>query len=211
MVATKKKAIKIFLFDLDDTLIDSTIYAEIYSPILEMIKKKLNFNDEELSKKVKSLGLQKNKFGRWDTGDLCRELGLLKDYYLILEKNIKTKQVLRNEVIRLFKTIKSKKTQKIGIVSNSMKRTIGLYLNRYQLNVFVDFVFSAEDAGCRKNHIEFWKELIEKEKLDPKECLVIGDDEVDDVLIPKRAGFNTFLIHSAKDLEDIDTYKNKKL
>lgn len=211
MTLIKKRVIKTFLFDLDDTIIDTTIYAEIYHPILKMIKEKFKLNDQKLSKKVKSLGLEKNKFGRWDTGDLCRELGLLKEYYLLLEKNIKTKKVLRNEVIGLFKKIKMKKTQKIGIVSNSMRRTINLYLKRYQLNVFVDFVFSAEDVSCRKNQVKFWKKLIEKEKLNPTECLVIGDNNIDDVLIPKQAGFNTFLIRSAKDLEEIDTYKNKKL
>ena len=79
--------INTYLFDLDDTLISTKIYAEIYKPILKMVKKKLT--DKQLDQKAKELGLEKNKFDRWDTGDLCRELKLLEEYYIVLvEQNI---------------------------------------------------------------------------------------------------------------------------
>ena len=73
--------INFYLFDLDGTLIDTRIYAVIYLEILEMVKKRLNLSDEELEAKAKGFGLKKNKFKRWDSGDLCRELDLLDEYY----------------------------------------------------------------------------------------------------------------------------------
>ncbi len=191
-----------YLFDFDDTLISTKIYAEIYEPILSMIKKKLKLTNKEIDEKAEELGLKKNRFGRWDTGDLCRELGLVKDYYQILGKHIDVIAVLHDTVIELFKNIKSDK-KRIGIVSNSMQRTIQLYLQKYDLSRYIDFVFSQDDAGYRKSDDQFWKKLILKEKLIVKECLVIGDNPVEDVEIPKKLGFKTRLIEDKEDLAKI--------
>ncbi len=191
-----------YLFDFDDTLIKTTIYAKIYEPILSMIEKKRKLTREEIDEKAEELEFRRNKFGRWDTGDLCRELRLVEDYYHILGKHIDVIPVLHNTVIELFKKIKSDK-KRIGIVSNSMQRTIYLYLRKYDLLKYIDFVFSQDDAGCRKNDERFWKKLILKEKLIVKECLVIGDNPVEDVEIPKKFGFKTRLIRDKEDLAKI--------
>ncbi len=133
-------SITTYLFDFDDTLISTKIYAEIYEPILLMIRKKLKLTSEEIDEKAIEWGFKKKKFDRWDTGDLCWELGLIEEYYDILGKHIDVIPVLHDTVIELFKTIKSKK-KKIGIVSNSMQRTIKLYLEKYDLLKYVNFVF----------------------------------------------------------------------
>ena len=193
-------AIKIYLFDLDDTIIDTKIYAKIYTPILNMIQKKLDLNNKQLDEKAKELNLEKNKFSRWDTGELCKELNLLEEYYKILEKQIKVMPVLHKTILNVFREIK-KQNKKIGIVSNSMTRTIKAYLNRYKLNDYIDFIFSIDDSGCKKRDEKYWKTLIEKKKLNPEECLVIGDDIIQDVKTPERVGFNTFLIKKPSDLK----------
>lgn len=192
----------VFLFDLDDTLIDTKIYAQLYEPILRLIVEKKKLTGESLDKKAAELGLTKNRYGRWDTGDLCRELGLLAEYYEELEKTIEIVPVLRDSVLDVFSKLREKK-KKIGIVSNSMRRTIGLYLQKYDLLPDVNFVFSQDDAQCRKNDPVFWKKLIQKEKLIPKECLVVGDDPIDDGEIPESLGFRTFLIKSSESLREL--------
>jgi len=192
--------INVYLFDLDDTLVDTKIYAEIYSTVLGMVKEKLNINDELLEDKAEELGLEKNKFDRWDTGDLCRKLGFLEEYYKILEEKINVLPVLHDNVQGVFSKLNAE-GKKIGIVSNSMARTINAYLKKYDLNEYVDFVFSFDDAGCLKRSDDYWKTLIEKHNLVPRKCLVIGDDIRDDVKMPKMFGFNTFLIKSSEDLK----------
>ena len=189
--------IKTYLFDFDDTIINTKIYAEMYEPVLKMIKKKLNFKD--INAKAEELGLTKNKFGRWDTGDLCRELGVLEMYYQILEKHIKVVPVLHDTIITVFKKIK-KQNKTIGIISNSMIRTITAYLNKYKLHEYLDFVFSSDDTESKKKEEIYWQKLIKKHKLKPKECLVIGDDPIQDEEVPNKFGFNTFIINDAKDL-----------
>lgn len=191
-----------YLFDFDDTLISTKIYAEIYEPILKMIRKKLKLTNGEIDEKAMEWEFKQNKFGRWDSGDLCRELGLVEEYYNILGKHIDVIPVLHDTVIGLFKRIKSEK-KRIGIVSNSMRRTILLYLRKYDLMGDIDFVFSQDDAGCRKNDERFWKKLIFKKKLVVRECLVIGDDPIDDVEVPKKLGFKTRLIKDKENLAKI--------
>ncbi len=195
-------AIKVYLFDFDDTIISTKIYAELYQPLLKMIKSKLKLTDPQLNQKAEDLGLKKNKFGRWDTGDLCRELNLLEEYYQVLEKQIKVMPVLHDTVINVFKKIKAKK-RKIAVVSNSMRRTVNAYLHKYNLEKYLDFTFMRDDAQCKKSDDTYWKTLIKKHKLNPKECLVIGDDPEQDGAIPEKFGFNTLIIKSPKDLEKV--------
>ena len=190
-----------YLFDFDDTLISTKIYSDIYEPILLMIRNKLKLSIEEIDKKAPELGLKKNKFGRWDSGDLCRELGLTEEYYHILGKHIEVIPILHDKVIEVFEKITFEK-KKIGIVSNSRRRTISLYLHKYELLKYIEFIFSQDDAGCRKNEEFFWKKLLAKEKLIAKDCLVIGNDPVDDIKVPQKFGFNTKLI-TDKDLTKI--------
>ena len=194
--------IKTYLFDLDDTLIDARIYAQLYPKILLLIENKKKLKGTDLDRAAESFGLKKNKYGRWDTGDLCKGLGLLNEYYRELEKLIEVEPVLHDSVEKVFTKVKKKRAE-IGIVSNSMQRTIRLYLVKYGLTNHVDFIFSSDDAGCNKDNGNYWKKLLETEKLNSKECLVIGDDELEDVQVPAKFGFKTFLLRSPADLETV--------
>jgi len=176
-----------YLFDLDGTIVDAKIYATICPTVLQLIETKTGLKGEVLEKKALQLGLHKKE--RWDSGDLCNGLGLLEEYYSILEKEVEKSSGLRPEIKDLFQQGK-----KIGIVSNSMRRTIELYVKRFKLHV--DFIFSSEDAGCRKDKVEFWKRLIAKEKSIPKECLVIGDDPMEDGEVPRKLEFRTRLVEN---------------
>ncbi len=191
-----------YLFDLDDTLITNKIYATIYPAIKVLIQKKFSLNEKQFEEKAKSLGLKKNKYERFDSGDLCVKLGLTEEYYQILKEHIKIISVLKEGVHEVFDKLKREK-KRIGIVSNSFQRTIKLYLEKYHLQHFVNLIFSAEDAGCKKDKEEFWKALIKKEKLNPKDCVVIGDHEVEDKEVPEKFGFRTFLIENEDDLKRV--------
>ena len=185
-----------FLLDLDDTIVDGKVYAKIYPEILEMLKSK----GIDLAQEVKKLGLKKNKFGRWDSGDLCRKLDLLNDYYQILKPQIKLSFNLKEEIVPILKELKEKR---VGIVSNTMLRTIQIYLKKYDLEKYFEFIFSFEDSEHRKDQQQCWQDLIKKEHLNPKKCLVIGDDPIEDIEIPSKLGFKTLLIRESKDLKQI--------
>jgi HAD superfamily hydrolase (TIGR01549 family) len=194
-----------FLFDLDDTLIDSKIYKEIYPVIVEKVCFDLKINQEELFSKAESFGLKKNKYGNFDSGDLCRKLNLLELYYSVLEEAIKVKEMLHDNVLEVFSSLKEK-GKTIGIVSNSMLKTIKLYLNKYEIKP--DFIFSSDYTGCLKDCNEYWKKLITAEQLTPSECLVIGDDYNEDVTIPSSLGFKTFYLDKVSKLKEVEKFIN---
>lgn len=194
--------IKCYLFDLDDTLIDSSIYHTLYEPVMKRVEKELKLTRPEIIKKLDSLKIRKNKIGNHDTGDACKKLDLLDLYYEELEKHIKIHNPLRDEVKSLFERLKSDKKH-IAIASDSMRRTIKLYLDKYKLSDYIDFVFSAEDAGCKKDDEKYWKIIIEEHRLKPEECIMVGDNELEDIAVPKRFGFHTFLIKNKEDLKRI--------
>ncbi|MFA6462247.1 MAG: HAD family hydrolase [Candidatus Woesearchaeota archaeon] len=195
-------AITTYLFDLDDTLIDAQIYAKIYPFIISGIKSKFKLTDKLLDEEMQQLGLKKNKYNRWDTGDICRALGMLDFYYQELEKAIQVNSWVNLDAQALFSTLKQR-GKKIGIVSNSMSRTIYAYLHKYGLSEMVDFIVSAVELNKRKSDEVFWRDLISSHKLIPKETVVIGDDLQEDVNLPKKFGFQTFHMVRAEDLKRI--------
>lgn len=148
-----------YLFDLDGTLIDNTIYAKIYEPILTMIRKKTQLSGENLDSRAQGAGLEKDQFGRYDTRELCQQLSLLNEYYLILEKYIEVNSSLHLRVITLLQKLNQQR-KVIGIVSDSLRRSITTYMKAYRLERYVTFVFCAEDAGCGKDTLSFWTKLI---------------------------------------------------
>ena len=192
--------IESFLFDLDDTLIETKIYRQIYPEVVKRLSTQLKISETELFLKVDKLGLKKNKYGNYDSGELSKSFKQLNLYYSILETAIKINKSLHDNVLEVFSSLKNK-GKRIGIVSNSMHRTIELYIQKYQLKV--DFVFSSDDAGCNKDQERYWKRLIKKEKLTPKNCLVIGDNLHEDVEVPSSLGFKTFYLDNVKKLKEV--------
>ena len=56
-------------------------------------------------------------------------------------------------------------------------------------------ITSAEDYHFTKPHIEFYKELLDKIKKKPSECMIIGDDPIND-MVAGGLGIKTFLVKS---------------
>jgi len=84
-----------------------------------------------------------------------------------------------------------------------MRRTIKAHLNKYELTEYIDFIFSRDDCNCKKRDDKYWQTLIKKESLDPKECLMIGDDSIQDIEMPSKFGFQTMLVSSSEDLKKL--------
>ena len=58
---------------------------------------------------------------------------------------------------------------------------------------FSYFIFSS-DIGYRKTDQEFYKICLQKTRNVPGECLVVGDNYLQDVVIPKKVGLKAVLI-----------------
>lgn len=184
-----------FLFDLDGTLVNPQVYVALYEPILSALRSRLQGAVEEEAKRV---GLSR-RAGRWDTGDLCRELGCLELYYTLLELRLKQESAVYPEARELIHCL-SAHHMRIGVASNSMRRTITAHLRSSDLIEHVHFTFSAEDAGVRKLEEAFWETLVKTQTVNPSTTIMVGDDDLEDIVVPGRLGIFGYKIGHPSDL-----------
>ncbi len=188
---------ELYIFDLDDTIIDSSIYSKMYSELLREIVSKHNLSEIELQKEITKLKEETGK-QRVDTYDLCKKINCIEIYYTILEKYIKYASSLKvGSIPKIFKKIKDNK-KRIGIVSISQERTILLFLDRFNLNKYVDFIESG-----KKDTVLFWIQLEKKHNFYKKDTLVIDDS--DEILqIAEHAGYKVLNVKEISNLDKFD-------
>jgi len=69
------------------------------------------------------------------------------------------------------------KGYKIAVCSNSVRRSVEVMMERAGLRPYLDYVVSNTDVTQGKPHPEIYEKAIRFFGLDPKECLVIEDNE----------------------------------
>jgi len=78
------------------------------------------------------------------------------------------------------------------------------------LTEFFDGIFISSEVGYKKPSKEFFDRLLETYQLDPKTCLMIGNDESADIQGARLAGMDSLYIHTeispAEDTESTATY-----
>ena len=182
-----------YLFDLDDTIIDASIYSRMHHELLSEITKRLKISEIGLQEHITKLKEETGKT-RPDSYDLCEKLKCIDIYYEILEKYARHTYSLKNPtIVNIFRKIKESK-KKIGIVSNSKERTIRLFLDRFNLSQYVDFIESG-----KKETVLFWVQLEKKHDFHKIDTLVIDDS--DEVLkIAEDAGYQVMNSRNLNDL-----------
>lgn len=189
-------AVGTYIFDIDELIVDSKLYTQVFSNIIEKIKRNLKIGDEEVIQKVRQMNIKDNIF---DLGRLCKELNAIEVYLYEIEKKIVVNLMLKEKLVFVFKGLKTK-GKKVGVVSNLSPDAIKLYLDKYALSMFVDFSYSQSYAGFAKDTKQFYQKLIEHQNLVPSECTVVGKSILEDVTMPKSVGFKTYYISGSFDL-----------
>lgn len=186
--------IETYLFDLDDTIIDSSIYVRMYHKLIDELLNNLKISKIELQKEITRL---KNETGkqRIDSFELCQKLNSEDIYYNVLGTHIKHTYTLKNkEIPNIFKKIKDS-GKRIGIVTNSQEKTAELFLKRFRLRSYIDFIQSG-----KKDALFFWLNLEKKYDLQRENTMLIDDSE--DVLeIAKRVGYKVLNVKDLASLE----------
>ncbi len=187
--------ISTYIFDLDDTIIDTSIYARMYNSVIQEILDNLDISEIELQKKINEI--KEDSQRKPDTHELCKKLNVEEIYYKVLKRYIRHTYTLKTKSIpSIFKKIKEK-GKKIGIVSKSQEKTIGLFLDRFNLLDYVDFIVSG-----KKDTVLFWITLEKKQKLQKEDTLVIDDS--DEILeVAEHAGYKVL---NVKNLDNIDKF-----
>jgi HAD superfamily hydrolase (TIGR01549 family) len=91
---------------------------------------------------------------------------------------------------QLIKNLKEKKF-KIGLISNSSIFAYKSLKSKTNLLNYIDVPIFSFEIGAVKPNPKIYLELINKTNYSPEEILIIGDKLNEDVLTPRRFGFNS--------------------
>lgn len=86
--------------------------------------------------------------------------------------------------------------KKLYLLSNAQKIFTAYELQLLDLAKYFDGILISSDYGVKKPDLRFFEVLLEKYHLDPKECVMIGNDERSDIVGAAKAGMDSFYIHS---------------
>lgn len=109
---------------------------------------------------------------------------------------------LTTEYIRLYPDVHMmfealrKQGKKIYLLSNAQRVFTEHELNVLDIAKYFDAVLISSDYGVKKPDLSFFKILLDEYELNPEESIMIGNDENCDIAGAKRAGLDTYYIHS---------------
>ena len=85
---------------------------------------------------------------------------------------------------------------RLWLLSNAQEVFTKYELNHLGLLDAFDAVYISSTFGYRKPDARFFRALLEEQKLDPKACLMIGNDRETDIAGAKTAGLDAFYMHT---------------
>ena len=89
-----------------------------------------------------------------------------------------------------------KKGYRLWLLSNAQEMFTRYELNLLGLTDAFDGIYLSSCFECRKPDIRFFEALLTQHKLDPRQCLMIGNDRETDIAGARNAGIATFYMHT---------------
>ena len=135
--------------------------------------------------------------------DLFREKGITDNASQLGVQAAQLFRICSTEYIRLYpKVLESlellrKKGFRLWLLSNAQEVFTRYELQHLGLLDAFDGIYLSSCFGCRKPDIRFFRALLEEQKLDPTNCLMIGNDRETDIAGAKAAGLASFYMHTA--------------
>ncbi|MBQ8834533.1 MAG: HAD family hydrolase [Oscillospiraceae bacterium] len=86
---------------------------------------------------------------------------------------------------------------RLWLLSNAQRVFTAYELRHLRLGEQLDGIYISSDYRCRKPDLRFYRALLEERKLDPAQCLMIGNDRHTDIAGAKAAGMATLYMHTA--------------
>ncbi len=94
---------------------------------------------------------------------------------------------------------------KLALCSNSIRHTIEVMMQKAALSQYLDFYLSNEDVSKPKPDKQIYSKAILKLGLEPKECMIIEDNE-NGIRAARESGANVMIV---KEVEEVN-YENIK-
>jgi HAD superfamily hydrolase (TIGR01509 family) len=93
----------------------------------------------------------------------------------------------------------------MAICSNSIRNTIEVMMQKSSLDQYLDFYISNQDVENGKPDPEMYNKAIERMGLDPKDCMIVEDNE-NGIKAARASGANVMIVDSVEDVN----YENIK-
>lgn len=85
---------------------------------------------------------------------------------------------------------------RLWLLSNAQRSFTAYELRHLRLHNQFDGVYLSSDYLCRKPDLRFFNALLSEQQLDPRKCLMIGNDRETDIAGAKAAGLSTLYMHT---------------
>lgn len=97
--------------------------------------------------------------------------------------------------------------KKVFLLSNAQRSFTYHEMEKLDIVKYFDAIHISSDYGVKKPNPKFFEILIEKEGLDVKECLFLGNDQTCDILGAQGVGMDTWYVHTNCSPEYTDKVK----
>lgn len=175
---------KIIIFDFDGTLADTLMIN------LQIVK------DLDLSHGQEITGAMIAEFKNVSASDFLRENGISKIKLYFYFRKIKKELGKRMAEVNIFPGLKEeigklhKAGYRLGILSSNDKKNIELFLRKYDLASFFDFIYTERNFFAKDTKLKF---VIKIFRLKLEDVMYVGD-EVRDIEAAKRVGLKNIAV-----------------
>ena len=105
-----------------------------------------------------------------------------------------------DDVLDTINTLK----EKYRVVIGSTADTYPLIKNMEDNNLSVHKIYTSEIIQTYKPDLYFYKYILDKENVEPKDAVFIGDSTLDDINGPKKLGLTTILVYRSNNYKDVE-------
>ncbi len=197
------------MFDLDGTLYpykgnsfrDTSLYEDLKQRSLEFITKKLNIGIEEAAKKYDFVA---KKYNFIISNGFEKEYGLNRTEYLNFAWNMDPTPHIEKDVRLISMLEELSRTHDLFILSDAPSIWINKLLEFFEVGDYFKGIFSGGDNNVRKKS-GLYRHALQTLNADPKNVLMVGDEYLVDVAIPKKLGIATCFVGDAE--SDESDYK----
>ena len=203
---------KAIFFDLDGTLLplDEKLFFDIYFAELSKVFSVYNIDSKKLVETIwtatheiiKNDGKRTNEEAFWDKFksivniDLSDVKEVLKKFYANEFFTKLKKCSTENSLAKVAVELAKKNGRKVVLATNPVfpidalvrLKWIGLDIDDF------DYVTHYSNSSFSKPNPKYYLDLCEKLDVEPKDCLMIGNDERQDIFAASSAGMNCYLV-----------------
>ena len=203
---------KAILFDLDGTLLplDEKLFVDIYFTELSKVFSEYNIESNKLVEAIwtatheiiKNDGKRTNEEAFWEKFksiiniDLSNVKEVLEKFYANEFFTKLKKCSAENNLAKVAVNLAKKNGRKVVLATNPVfpidalvrLKWIGLDIDDF------DYVTHYSNSSFSKPNPKYYLDLCEKLDVEPKDCLMIGNDERQDIFAASSAGMNCYLV-----------------